>query len=120
MFLIGPMTDGDETNDHIEAIIGAELYVELGNRCIVSSTIDQSIAMIFSEARFNISHVLRHGRILMVVQMYDIRKEEVIRLRFLLVFRNNDTANRFYSYVKVDHSVTDNIISVDIPSHINP
>lgn len=116
------MIENDETYDnyrHIEATVGAELHVELGNRFIVLSEADDSIEMIFTAAHFNISHFFNRTRTLLVVQIYEILREEIITLKFLLSFTDDDTASRFYKYIKEDRSsVTDNIIPVDIPSRI--
>lgn len=123
MFLVAPELDNYQTydlDDHVEGIMGAKLVVELRNRFMVISDDDGSIAMIFTAMHFNVSPVLTEGRMFLVIQVYDIQKEEIIMLQFYLGFVEDDTAHRFYKYVKENlPSVTNDMIPVDIPSYIS-
>lgn len=108
-------------NEGMPRIIGGKLVVEMRNRFYILTETDHTVQMIFSCTHFNVSTVLHGGRILLVVQVYDIEKEdEVIMKRFVLRFSAYTVALRFYKYVKKVSSCTNNIIPIDIPDHLKP
>lgn len=124
MFLITPVIENGDTYEHnnarIGAIVRAKLIVELRIRFIAVSNDDGSILMIFTAKHFNISPLLTKDRMLLVVQVYDVQKEEIILQKFLFDFLDNTTAKLFYKYVKEDEPpVTDNMITVVVPSRIS-
>lgn len=108
----------DFNKTYIEAAVEVKLIVELRNRFIAVSDDDGSIEMIFTAMHFNVSPLSRDDLMFMVVQIHDIQKEEINMLKFLMIFSDNNTANRFYKYVKDLPSVTDNLITVVVPSRI--
>lgn len=89
------------------------------NRFVVFSQTDAPV-MIFSAGHFNLSSVMSDGRVLLVMQVFDIEKGELVRLKILIKFKDDETANHFYEFVTRDPRRTDNMIPVEVPTHINP
>lgn len=107
------------TSIHVDDIGEGNIFNELRNRFIVVSRREKP-AMIFSSGHFNVSPVLAHGQIVLVIQVYDIEMRNIVMLKFLLIFKDDEIANNFHKFVKQEPSCTNDLIPVTVPSYVTP
>lgn len=74
--------------------------------------------MVFSSGHFNVSSVVEGDRIVLVVQVFDIVKRNLVMLKFLITFDSDDVAKSFHRYVTEGSSCTNSMIPVDISDRL--
>ena len=109
--------DGERMATSIQppVIVGGTLIDERRSRFTVYSSEDKrKPLMIFSPGNFNVARVSSGRDIVLVIAVFDIKKQNFVMLKFLMRFEYELLAEGFYRHVTRAAPCTDSSISVDI------